>query len=247
MASVRATQILSEVIDGAPDPDGLPHRMVAACALALPVTGAGMALVTDHGPGGMLAATDGPAAILEDLQFSLGEGPCVDAAVTGRPVLHPDLAFTGPARWPGFAAGALHAGVQAVFAFPLRMGGIRLGTLDLYRDSVGGLSHDALGEALFFADAATMLLLYLHSEHPLDALESSWLSDGANRSEVHQATGMISVQARVGLREALLLLRARAFAAERPIIAVARDVVDRALRFDTDLGHQPPPINRGPA
>ncbi len=98
MASVRATQILSEVIDGAADPVGLPHRMVAACVDALPVSGAGMALVTDQGPGGMLAATDGPSAILEELQFSLGEGPCVDAAMTGRPVLHPDLAHSGPGR-----------------------------------------------------------------------------------------------------------------------------------------------------
>jgi hypothetical protein len=237
MASVRATQILSEVIDGVADGVGLPQRMVVACAVGLPVTGAGLALVTEHGPGGMLAATDGPAAVLEDLQFSLGEGPCVDSSATGRPVLHPDLALSGPARWPGFAAGALQAGVRAVFAFPLGIGGIQLGTLDLYRDAVGGLLEDALGEALFHADAATMLLLHLHSEHPVDALGSGWLSEGANRSEVHQATGMISVQAGVGLREALLLLRARAFAAERPLGAVARDVVDRAVRFDSELGY----------
>ncbi len=239
MTSPRATQILSDVIDGAPDGAELPQRLVVACALGVPVTWAGLALVTEHGPGAMLAATDGPAAVLDELQFTLGEGPCIDSYATGRPVLHPDLKRSGPGRWPGFAMGALQAGVQAAFAFPLRVGAIKFGTLDLYRDEVGALSDDSLREALFFADAATQLLLHLHAEHPPDALDPGWLSKGANRSEVHQATGMISVQAGVGLREALLLLRARAFAAERSVAAVARDVVERVLRFDSDIGHAP--------
>ena len=63
--------------------------------------------MTERGPAGTIAATDGPAAELEDLQFTLGEGPCVDASETGRPVLQPDLAATAPQRWPAFAGGAL--------------------------------------------------------------------------------------------------------------------------------------------
>ena len=64
---------------------------------------------------------------MEDLQFTFGEGPCVECSRTGRPVLQPDLARTGPDRWPGFSAGALEAGIRAIFAWPLRVGGIRLG------------------------------------------------------------------------------------------------------------------------
>ena len=80
---------------------------------------------------------------MEELQFTLGEGPCVESSGTGRPVLQPDLARTGPARWPGFSAAALEAGIGAVFALPLRVGAIRLGVLDLYRDAVGGLSAES--------------------------------------------------------------------------------------------------------
>ena len=88
----------------------------------------------------MLAATDEGARKMEELQFSLGEGPCIDSSRSGRPVLQPDLARTAPALWPAFSALALEAGIAAIFAFPLQVGAVRMGVFDLYRDEVGGLS-----------------------------------------------------------------------------------------------------------
>jgi hypothetical protein len=216
---------------GAPLPEGL----VDLCARSLPVSGVGMALMTDDGPAGTVAATDATALELEDLQFSLGEGPCVDASQTGRPVLQPDLARTGQRRWPVFSAGAAAAGLAAVFAFPLRVGGIRLGVLDLYRTSVGALSDDELVSALAFADAATAVLLHLQAgaaglDPPLDSL--TVLDD---RAEVHQATGVVSVQAAVPLQEALLLLRARAYSEQRSIGSLAHDVLRGVVDFDDVL------------
>ena len=228
---MRTVEILSQVAADHPEPDELCQRLVQTCADALPVTGVGMVLMTDFGPAGVVAVTDGPAATMEELQFTLGEGPCVECSRTGRPVLQPDLAAGGPSRWPGFSAGALEAGIRAVFALPLRVGGIRLGVLDLYRDEPGDLGEKELTEALHFADAATALLLHLQSLAPAgtDVLAVPVLED---RAEVHQATGVVSVQARVPLPHALALLRARAYAAERPVLELARAVLDGELRFD---------------
>ena len=173
---------------------------------------------------------------MEDLQFTLGEGPCVECSQTGRPVLQPDLAGSGAGRWPGFSAGALQVGIRAIFAFPLRVGGIRLGVLDLHRDSVGGLTTAELQEALSFADAATALLLRLQAQ---PSPEGSVLGDievVEDRAEVHQATGMISVQAGVEMAEALVRLRARAYATDRPIVNVARDVLTGTVTFDPGYG-----------
>src|SRR3954452_15558150 len=94
--SSQVHAILSAVLaeherSGAP----LPAVLVDMCARSLPVSGVGMALMTDDGPAGTVAATDGNALEVEELQFSLGEGPCVDASQTGLPVLQPDLARTG--------------------------------------------------------------------------------------------------------------------------------------------------------
>ncbi len=234
MAAARTAEILSAIAASGSEDGGLPHRLVSACGRALPISGVGMVLMTHNGPAGTVAVTDGSAAKLEDLQFTLGEGPCVDASRGGRPVLQPELAVTGPARWPGFTAGALDVGIEAVFAFPLRMGAIRLGVLDLYRDRVGALSDPELAEALAFADAATMLLLQLQSLDPDGGGPLGTVPVVEDRAEVHQATGMVSVQAAVPLGQAIGLLQAHAFATGRPIRAVARDVLAGRMRFSND-------------
>ncbi len=233
MASRAVREILSAVWAASRGGVDLPDSLVRLCARTLPVSGVGLAVMTDDGPAGTVAASDAGALRLEELQFTLGQGPCVDASRTGRPVLVPDLAGTSLRTWPQFGAGADAAGLRAVFAFPLQVGAIRLGVLDLHRDTTGELSGEELADALTFADAATQLLLDLQAEdtalgmpppHALAVLD--------DRAEVHQATGVVSVRAGVSLTQALALLRARAYAEERPIGYLARDVLDRVV----DLG-----------
>lgn len=230
-------QILASLMDGNPDGLTLPQLLCERCAVDLPISGVGMALMTDEGHQGVVAATDGLARTMEDLQFTLGEGPCLDASRGGSPVLQPDLAGTATTRWPGFGPAVLDAGLAAIFAFPLQVGAIRMGVLDLYRDTAGNLGDEDLTVALAFADAATAVLLHLQDQAGADEGLHPQLEDALGyRPEVHQATGMISVQAAVGLTESLLLLRAHAFAADRSILDVARDVVARVLRFGPGEG-----------
>lgn len=232
MATARVAHILSSVLEGATEVTDVPHRLVMACTWALTVTGVGLALMSSAGHAGTVAVSDGAAATLEELQFTLGEGPGVDCSATGRPVLQPNLAGTGPGRWPVFAAGALEAGIRAMFALPLRVGGIRLGVLNLYRDTAGELTAEQLSDALTYADAATALLLHLHAQPSLDGSDLGAIEMIEDRAEVHQATGMVSVMADLDMADALVRLRAHAFATERPILDVARDVLTRSLRFD---------------
>lgn len=101
--------------------------------------------------GAVVCATDEGSARIEELQFTLGEGPCVDAVRTGAPVLVPNLGEPNDLnvdRRPGFMEGAGAAGVRAVFAFPLRVGAINVGALDLYRNRPGALTAAQLSGAL---------------------------------------------------------------------------------------------------
>ena len=124
---------------------------------------------------------------------------------------------------------------MAVFAFPLRVGGIRLGVLDLYRTTTGVLSAQELADALSFADAATALLLHLQAQAAGWDLSAASLALFDDRAEVHQATGVVSVQSAVSLQEALLLLRARAYAEQRLIGELALDVLNGVIDFSDDL------------
>ncbi|WP_043716852.1 ANTAR domain-containing protein [Kutzneria sp. 744] len=206
------------------------------CALAvseLAVTGVGVTLLDQ--PGALDArqqlarATDAVAAQLEDLQFTLGEGPGRESVITGAPVLVPDLAVAGT-RWPAFTSGARTAGVAAVFSFPLQLGTIGLGSLDCYRMSAGSLSHQQVSNGLVLAELAFEAVLAAVTDHAPDDL--GWISD--IHVEVHQASGIVMHQQGINMREALMRIRAFAYAHELPLAVVAGRIVDRRLTLDAD-------------
>jgi hypothetical protein len=193
-------------------------------------------MVTAAGNHGVVCTTDDVSAKIEDLQLTLGEGPCVDSVRDGAPVLIPDLAAPSDfstERWPAFIEGAGAVGVCAVFAFPLRIGAINIGAMDLYRDKPGDLEADELPAALMAADAAADALLRL--DLPPDGAGGR-LPDflTAHHPQVHQATGMVQVQLGVSTNEAFVRLRARAFASGRSLVDLAGDVVARRIRFATE-------------
>ncbi|MFZ0164842.1 MAG: ANTAR domain-containing protein, partial [Trebonia sp.] len=215
-----------------------PVSLAALCRAAanwLAVDGASVTVVSGLGVREPLSATGELSVRLEELLFTTGEGPGADDFMFGSPMLIPDLELVTE-RWPGFVPAAVAAGARALFAFPLQAGAIRVGVLSLYRARPGPLTPQQLADALVFGDIALQLLLDsaagisgLAGYQPLDGLSGS-------RAEVYQATGMISVQLGVSLEEALVRLRAHAFAASTPLDDVAGDVVRRLLRFDPDPG-----------
>jgi hypothetical protein len=206
------------------------------CAQLLGVTGAGISMVTATGNRGVVCATDEVSARIEDLQFTLGEGACVEAVQGGVPVMVNDLHEPGNVaveRWPAFMEGAASAGVRAVFALPLRIGVISVGALDLYRDRPGKLTTGQLSAALTAANAAAVALLQLTTGYAHSFADDT---DGrsAYQMQVHQASGMVKIQAGVTIDEAFLMLRAHAFAAGRSVADVAIDVVERRLRLPAE-------------
>ena len=233
MTLTRTAEIVADAKD-ATGHGSLPERLCASCAASLSVTGVGLAFMNDAGPVSSIAATDGTARRMEDLQLVLGEGPSIEASRSRRPVLQPNLSATASARWPNFGPSAIRSGVAAIFAFPLQVGAIRLGVLDLYRDAPGMLDANELSEALSFADAATELILHLQGQVQGDTLHPELGGGFAYSPVIHQSTGIISVQAGVGIGEALLLLRARAYSSGRSLLELATDVVDHKLRWDVE-------------
>jgi ANTAR domain len=216
---------------------------VAAVA-AVEVTGAWLSAASGAEVAGhLMRVTDAVSERLAELQLMLGEGPGSDAAADGGgPVLASDLDdLEADYRWPVFTPAARHAGAAAIFAFPLRIGAIRAGVMGLYRDRAGPLSTDQLGDALIFADTATLLLL----ESPDQADQAGQTAAGAgpggqpaslagHRAEIDQATGMLTEQLGIGIAEAFVRLRAYAYAHDRPLADLARDIVARRLQLRPD-------------
>jgi GAF domain len=213
------------------DGAGATTRLCTTSAEIIEMTGAGIMLLADDRPQASLCTTNDVSALIEELQYTLGEGPCVDAHRGSIPVAEPDLADPGVVRWSAFSRSAVEAGARAVFGFPLMVGGARLGALNLYRDEPGPLTPDQHADALVVADVAARAIIGMQAGAGPGSLGAELETGGSFRFVVHQAAGMIAVQLGVPVADALVQLRARAFGTDRTIVAVANDVVNRRLRF----------------
>lgn len=212
---------------------GVLRRLCSAAQRELSASGAGVSVLAGEGMRGVAAVSEPAYEPLEDLQFTLGEGPCLDAFASGLPVLVPDLLDGAVGRWPGYAPALHDRGVQAVFAFPLQIGAARLGALDVFRVAPGSLTAGEFRDALTFADVAVTTLLDGQARAAPGAAADGLDEAMGQRAEVFQAQGMVAVQLGISLADALARLRAYAYAQDRALGDVARDVVARRLSFDS--------------
>lgn len=213
-------------------PELTPAGMSSACADLLGAAGVGIVVMAGDGIPGASYASNSLAAALEELQFTLGIGPRIDAYRGGVAVLGPDLTVAPAVRWDGFCGPAVAAGARAVFSFPLQVGAARLGALTVYHAEPGRLDDDGYADMLMMAEVVTRALLAAQAGLPDGAVPAVVVDERALNAVVHQASGMVSVQLGVGVGEALARLQGRAFVDGTVLNAVAGQVVARQLRFD---------------
>lgn len=214
-------------------PDGEPSSLATVCqgiTTLLPVCGAAIVLMGNGSTQGIASTTDSLTASILDLEFTLGEGPGIDAFSQIQAVCIHDLGSVTP-RWTFFAPAASGLGVRSIYSLPLRSRRMAMGTVTLWSDRADGLDDAQQVDAVLVAELVSELVLTTQSKTASESL--AWpldLSD--HRIAVHQATGMISAQLDCAIDEALVRLRAHAYATELPIDEVAKAVISRHLRFD---------------
>jgi ANTAR domain len=210
------------------------RRLCTAAGRALGASGVGLTVMARNGVRGVTAATDPTTERLEELQLTLGEGPCMDAFERQHPILVAELADGAMTRWPIYAPAVYEAGVRAVFAFPLQIGAARMGIMDVFRRESGTLSTEDLGLALTFAEVTVATLLDGQGQAPADDGGDGLGEVLGSRTELFQAQGMVMVQLGTNLQEAMARMRAYAYANNRRLSEVAADIVARRLSFDSD-------------
>lgn len=214
-------------------------RLCEACVVLLDVDAAAISIVFDGASSGTLGASGEPARRYDELQFIFGEGPCLDSVALRNPVLVVDLADPEEARWPVYGPAMLAHQIRGVYALPVVVAGEFVGALDLFCARPGPLPGDELASAVAAAELAGIPLLDL-MDADLQAAVADPNSDAwaelhtLSRAEVSQATGMLVAQLEVEPAEALIRLRAHAYATGRSATDVARDILDRRLRLEAD-------------
>ena len=239
MPADRVTRILARLSSTASDDGTGTGRLCTVAAEVTDMSGAGIMLMVGNEPHTSICTTGGVSELIEELQYTLGEGPCVDAYRFGRPVLEPDLGAPGLARWPAFTQSAVAGGARAVFGFPMSVGSVRLGALNLFRDRPGPLTVEQHTDAAILASVAARAVITMQTGAAPGTLGVE-LEAGSNlRLVVHQATGMVAEQLGITVTEALIRLRAHAFTTDRSLTDLADDVVTGRFRFGHPPGDSP--------
>jgi hypothetical protein len=210
-----------------------------ACVDLLEVNAAAISLVFDGASSGTLGSSGAHARAYDELQFTVGEGPCLDSVARQTPIFVVDLADPEESRWPAYGPAMLAHEIRGVYAIPIVIAGEFIGALDLFREQPGPLLGEDLTGAAAAAELASVPLLDL-LDADLQAAASDPNSDAwaelnrLSRAEVSQATGMLVAQLEIEPAEALVRLRAHAYLTGRNVTDIARDVLARRLQLEAD-------------
>lgn len=167
-------------------------------------------------------------ARIDEVQIDLGEGPSWEALRTRRPVAASDLQLDGGTEWPGAWAALRELDVGSLYAFPLYVGTVGIGSIALYSlvaRELSGTDIDGLSKLAVIV-SGTLLRRALSR---LDAGDDEAADEPYSRRQVHQATGMVAARNRIGVDDALVLLRGHAYAAGVPVREIAAEVIARRL------------------
>jgi len=206
----------------------LPERLCLAAQEVLDVDAAAISVFLIGESCFPVAATDEDATLAETLQFSLGEGPCLQPSALQ--VLIPDLhqAESAAVRaWPMYAAEMTRCTpFRTLIAFPLQVSGPPLGWLTLYRRSVTTPLGARDGSVVAALVTEQLLGAGRFTRHRLER-GRRWLEApaGRRRAQVRRAQGMIMQLNAINSADALAVLRARAFGSGRLLDDLSEDIV----------------------
>lgn len=210
----------------------LPVHLAQAAVAVLPVSGAGISVFTDDAFRVPVGASDQRAADAERLQFTLAEGPCIEAHRSGRPVVATESELAS--RWPLFHEQLVaKTPFRSVTAVPLKESLAGVGTLDLFWPSAADPTRVSVGDVDSIATEITRELLS-DKIIPDPDLGPSWLGSphATPRSWVLVAMGMMNVSLAITAEDALALLRSYAYSVDRTVDDVADDLVTRKLTMN---------------
>jgi GAF domain len=235
---VATHEQLIAAIDGRRGIDAA-DRLCEACVVLLDIDAAAISLVFDGANSGTLGSSGASARIYDELQFTLGEGPCLASVLQRIPILIVDLADPAEARWPAYRPAMLAHQIRGVYAIPVVVAGEFVGALDLFRARPGPLLAADLAGAVAAAELAAIPLLDLLDGDlqaaVTDPNSNAWAElNKLTRAELSQAIGMLVAQLEVEPALALILLRAHAYASGRSVTGIARDILDRRLKLEAD-------------
>jgi GAF domain-containing protein len=212
------------------------HEVTDACVDLFGVSGSGIMLADEQNISRYVAASDGPGRVLETLETELGQGPCIESYVLGRSIAVTDLATES--RWPEMAAAIAPYPVHAVLGVPVRLGGVTVGTLDVYRDHPSEWDESERAALTRISNIVGMLLSSALSAHQASELAGQLQYALDYRVVIERGVGYLMARDDVDAVIAFNRLRRAARSTQSKIGEVATSLLETG-RLPTDGSRRP--------
>jgi GAF domain-containing protein len=204
IALAAAYSELQNLLLEASDVTAFLDQVVHLAAGVVPATACSVTMRRDHSVT-TAASSHGMALAVDEIQYGRGQGPCLHALRTGRPVPVPDMSADD--RWPDYRPHALAHGVASSLSLPLTVEGSTLGALNIYGSAVAQFDGTPTRRAeAFAAQIVTALRIVMHQARQT-TLEKQLRQALAARAVIDQAIGMIAGQQHIPTSAAFALLR----------------------------------------
>ncbi|WP_267425373.1 MULTISPECIES: GAF and ANTAR domain-containing protein [unclassified Curtobacterium] len=197
-----------------------------------PASGAGILLADQQHKLEVIASTSERSNFIGLMQLDTGEGPCIEAFMTGQTVSVRDREEM-QRRWPHFAAASADLGYVGVYSVPLRLRATTLGSMNLFRETEGALNEEVAIALRALTDVATISILQQRTAEHAVLVQTQLQHALDSRVVIEQAKGYLAHTHQIDLDAAFTLLRSHARAHQSRIAVVARDVIDRVLVIPT--------------
>lgn len=208
-------------------PDALIHVADFAVRAIPGADGAGLTLLHDDRPDTVVSSADFVREI-DDIQYGLGEGPCIMAAATGATVRSGSLG--GEPRWPRFGSRVGRLGVHSVLSLPLIAGDEVIGAMNVYAYAKDAFDSRAAELGELFAGPAAVSVQNARALASAVLLAQRLEKALTNRAMIDHAIGILISRSGYSPAEAFTALRTMSQRDNRKLNDVARSLVDDAAR-----------------
>jgi GAF domain-containing protein len=212
-----------DVSDGDDITAAIDHA-VTACVDLFGVDGSGLMIADEQNTLRYVVSSDGPGRALEEVQSETGQGPCVDTFVHGSPVHSDDV--KSETRWPRSRETIVEHGVRAVLGVPVRLGGVTVGSLDVYRQRPHTWDDSETEALLRYSTVVEAALRAALAGHNATELAGQLQYALDNRVLIERAVGFVMARSGVDAVSAFDVLRTAARSRRRKVASVAQEVLE---------------------
>jgi len=172
-----------------------------------------------------IGGSSGRATVIDRIEQSLGDGPCIEALESGVPVLLGDV--SSDPRWPEYRSALSAAGIGGSLGIPMKLEDDAGAVLDYFAPVSGLFDEQAVADGVRFADMAGKALRLAVRIAAADQRAENMKAAMDTRTAIDLACGIIMAENKCTKDRAFEILRSASNTRNQKLNELAESLVNR--------------------